>query len=178
MAMGEVLMWLLFTALLVPAGFVGWVIGHYSGGHAGTRTVTVRAAAPATTTATSTASATTTATATPTTTAAAKTTTAAVAAGSATAGKAVFTSSGCGACHTFAPAGSSSTVGPNLDTAPSADAKTAGMQLAPFVQQSIVDPNAYIAKGFAKGIMPGTFGQQLSKTQLADLVAFIVSGQK
>jgi mono/diheme cytochrome c family protein len=38
--------WLLFAALLVPAGVVGWVIGH--SGH-GTRTVTVGAATPAST---------------------------------------------------------------------------------------------------------------------------------
>jgi len=166
-ALGEVLVWVLFAALLVPAGFVGWVIGHYVGNGSGTRTVTVTASAPATTAA-------------PTTTAAAapKTTTATAAAGSATAGKAVFTSSGCGACHTFALAGSSAQVGPNLDTAPTADATKAGTALAAFVRQSITDPNAYIAPGFQKGIMPGTFGQSLSKTQLADLVAFIVSGQK
>ncbi len=30
-------------------------------------------------------------------------------------GEAVFNSAGCAACHTFAPAGSSGTVGPNLD---------------------------------------------------------------
>ena len=37
------------------------------------------------------------------------------AAGDATAGKAVFTSAGCVSCHTLADAGSTGTVGPNLD---------------------------------------------------------------
>jgi cytochrome c oxidase subunit 2 len=162
-AVGEVLMWLLFAVLLVPAGAVGWAIGHYTGHH-GTRTVTVTAAAPAT----STAAATTTAQA--TTTASATT--------DAAAAKATFTSAGCGACHTFAPAGTHATVGPQLDSAPTADAKTAGEPLAAFVRESIVDPNKYIAKGYPKGVMPGTFGTSLSKTQLDDLVAFIVAGQK
>ena len=41
--------WLLFVALLVPAGFTGWAIGHYTGRH--TRTVTVGANGQTTTSA-------------------------------------------------------------------------------------------------------------------------------
>ncbi|HEY3541597.1 MAG TPA: hypothetical protein VGK79_03560 [Gaiellaceae bacterium] len=41
-----------------------------------------------------------------------------------------------------------------------------------------MNPDAYIAKGFTKGLMPTTFGSTLSKTQLSDLVAFILSGTK
>src|SRR6476620_11208040 len=37
--------------------------------------------------------------------------------GDPTAGKAVFTSAGCGGCHTLAAAGSNGNVGPNLDQA-------------------------------------------------------------
>ena len=44
-------------------------------------------------------------------------------AGDAANGKQVFTSAGCGGCHTFEAAGSSGSVGPNLDdAAPSYDA--------------------------------------------------------
>jgi hypothetical protein len=51
------------------------------------------------------------------------------------------------------------------------------MALAAFIHQSIVDPNAYIAKGpYSKGIMPTSFGSSLSSSQLNNLVAFIVSG--
>jgi mono/diheme cytochrome c family protein len=35
--------------------------------------------------------------------------------GEATDGAAVFASAGCGSCHAFTPAGSSATIGPNLD---------------------------------------------------------------
>jgi mono/diheme cytochrome c family protein len=176
-------MWTLFTALLVPAGFVGWAIGHYNGG--GTKTVTVSAAATttsattaaATTAAASTAAATTAAATTaPATTPVATTSPAASAAGAAQ-GKAVYTSSGCGACHTFKPAGSSAKIGPDLDTKPAVDAKKAHMALAAFVRESIVKPDAYISPGYPKGIMPMTFGTQLSKTQLANLVSFIVGGK-
>jgi mono/diheme cytochrome c family protein len=155
---GEVLMWLLFVALLVPAGAVGWAIGHYTGHHGGTVTVTAAASQPK-----------------PATSAPpARTTTTTAAA--APDGKAVFVSSGCGACHTFKPAGASATIGPDLDTAPAKDAKTAGMPLAAFLKQSIDDPNAYVAKGFPKGVMPTTFKTSLTSAQLDALVTFLQSG--
>lgn len=161
------MLWLLFTALLFPAGVVGWAVGHYTAG--GHKTVTVTVSAPPTTTAATTTAATTTAAATTATTTAA-------AAGDATKGKAVFASAACGACHTFKPAGASATVGPDLDTKPATDAKAAKMPLAAFVRESIVNPDAFISPRYAKGIMPTTFGTQLSKTQLDDLVAFIAAG--
>jgi mono/diheme cytochrome c family protein len=89
--------------------------------------------------------------------------------GSAAAGRAVFTSAGCGACHTFAPAGTSGSVGPDLDEALQG-------QDAEFIRQSIVDPNAEITQGYNAGVMPQNFGQELSPQQLDDLVAFLMSG--
>jgi mono/diheme cytochrome c family protein len=89
--------------------------------------------------------------------------------GSPEAGKAVFASAGCGACHTFAPAGSSGSVGPDLSEA------LQGKDAA-FIRQSIVDPNADITEGYSAGVMPQNFGQQLSPKQLDDLVAFLMSG--
>jgi mono/diheme cytochrome c family protein len=49
----EALVWVLFAALLVPAGFVGYLIGRHDA-EGGTKTVTSAAATPATTTATTT----------------------------------------------------------------------------------------------------------------------------
>ena len=91
-------------------------------------------------------------------------------AGNPQAGKAVFDANGCGSCHTFSPAGSNGTVGPDLDNA------LKGKDAA-FIHQSIVDPNAEITSGYSAGIMPQTFGQQLSPKQLDDLVAFLQSNQ-
>ena len=178
---GEVLLWLLFFALLVPAGFTGWAIGHYTAGKKQTVTRTVTVAAPAPATTQTTASTTTAATGANTTGAATTTpttTAATTAAGNPAQGNSVFASNGCGACHTFRPAGSSATIGPDLDTKPALDAKKSNMQLAAFIQESIVNPNAYIASGYAKGVMPQTFGSTLTKTQLDDLVAFIAAGSK
>jgi mono/diheme cytochrome c family protein len=176
---GEVLVWLFFFALLVPAGFTGWAIGHYTAGAKNvTRTVTVAARASATTAATTTAAAptTTAATTTAATTTAATTAKAAAGGGNAAKGKSVFAANGCGACHTFKPAGSTASIGPDLDSKPSADAKKDKMELAAFVHESIVSPNAYISPGYSKGVMPPDFGTKLTKSQLADLVAFIVAG--
>ena len=86
--------------------------------------------------------------------------------GDAAAGKEVFMSSGCGGCHTYGPAGTSATIGPDLDTALQGKDPE-------FVLESIVDPNAEITEGFQANIMPATFGESLSDQQLADLVAFL-----
>jgi len=86
--------------------------------------------------------------------------------GDAAAGKEVFASSGCGGCHTYGPAGTSASIGPDLDTA------LKGKD-ADFVLESIVAPNDEIAPGFQANIMPSTFGESLSDKQLADLVAFL-----
>jgi cytochrome c551/c552 len=171
---GEVLIWVLFAALLFPAGFAGWAIGHYTslgGKPSSVRTVTVggSSSSATTTSAASTSSSTTSAT----------TTSSGGGGGDAAAGKTVFASSGCGSCHTFQPASATGTIGPDLDKAPASDAKADhNMALAAFVKESIVDPDKYIAKGYHAGLMPKTFGNSLSSTQLNDLVAFILSGTK
>jgi cytochrome c2 len=87
-------------------------------------------------------------------------------------GKALFAQDGCGACHTFKPAGSNGKVGPDLDNLAEA-AKKAGKPLDEFIAESIEDPNAYIAPGFKAGVMPPF---KLTTTQRADLVAFLSSG--
>ena len=158
------MIWLLFAILLFPAAFAGYAVGHYTSLGKPPATVTVNVGGTVSTT--------------PTTTSAATTTSSGGA--DVAAGKTIFTgASGCSSCHTFAPANSTGTIGPNLDTAPTQDAKADGnMQLAAFIKESIVNPDAYIAKGFsAPSLMPKTFGSSLSATQINDLVAFIVSGQ-
>lgn len=165
----EVLLWILFVALIFPAAFAGYAVGHYTS--LGKPAATVTTTVGSTTTPATTTSATTTTTSMTTTNSSG---------GDAAAGKAIFTgSSGCAGCHTFTPAGSSGTIGPDLDSAPAADAKADGnMALAAFIKQSIIDPSAYIAKGYSDGLMPKTFGTSLSSKQIDDLVAFILSGTK
>ena len=101
---------------------------------------------------------------------------AAVSGGGAEAGQAVYAENGCGSCHTFGPAGSKSTVGPDLDDL-AAQAKRAGEPLEDFVRSSIVAPDDYVEPGFAPGIMPKTYGQ-LPKDQLDALVQYLAGAGK
>jgi cytochrome c oxidase subunit II len=91
-----------------------------------------------------------------------------VAEGDPEAGKEVFDSANpaCGTCHTFEAAGSDGTTGPNLDDA------LQGKD-AQFILESIVNPDAEITDGYDAGIMPKTYGEDLSDKQLADLIAFL-----
>jgi mono/diheme cytochrome c family protein len=93
--------------------------------------------------------------------------------GNPAAGKAVFLSSGCPACHTFTPAGSTGKVGPNLDDLAANAQKANRGSLEQYTHESIVDPNAYIVPGYPSGVMTQTYGQTLNEKQLADLVAFL-----
>jgi len=86
-------------------------------------------------------------------------------------GKALFASNGCGSCHTLSAAGSSGQVGPNLD-------EVLKGKDAEFVRTSIVDPDSELAPGFQPGIMPKTFGDQLSDEQLDALVKYLLDSTK
>ncbi len=92
---------------------------------------------------------------------------------SAAAGLSVFNANGCSGCHTLSAAHASGTVGPDLDKLVSY-AQQAHRPLAAFVRESIVSPNAYVQPGYAKSIMPQTFGRSLAKTQLDAVVTFLV----
>jgi mono/diheme cytochrome c family protein len=83
------------------------------------------------------------------------------------AGAKVFASNGCGGCHTLAAAGAGGTAGPNLDEALPG-------QSAAMITESIVDPNAKIAKGYPANVMPPTFGSMLSKQELEQLVEYLI----
>jgi cytochrome c oxidase subunit II len=81
-------------------------------------------------------------------------------------GAQVFDSAGCSGCHALADAGSTATTGPNLDGA---------LQGKPtsFIEESIVDPNKEIAKGYPPDVMPQNFGDTLSPEELDALVKYL-----
>jgi cytochrome c oxidase subunit 2 len=90
--------------------------------------------------------------------------------GEAAQGEAVFTENGCGSCHTLSEAGANGTVGPNLDNISRPDRG--------YIEESIVDPNAEVAQGFRRGIMPGNFGDRLSPEELDALVEYLLEAQR
>jgi hypothetical protein len=83
-------------------------------------------------------------------------------------GAQVFANNGCSGCHTLAAANAGGTTGPDLD-------KVLPGQSAAQIEQSIVDPNAKIAKGYPSNVMPNNFKQLIPPAQLAQLVRFLVS---
>jgi cytochrome c oxidase subunit 2 len=80
-------------------------------------------------------------------------------------GKAIFTDTGCNACHTLADAGSSGTTGPDLD-------KVLAGKDADFIHESIVNPSAELAEGF-QDLMPKDYESQLSPEELDALVNYL-----
>jgi cytochrome c oxidase subunit 2 len=92
------------------------------------------------------------------------------------AGAAAFEKGGCGTCHAFKPAGSSASVGPDLDKL-AAYAQRAGKPLQAFIRESIVKPSAYVEKGYPN-VMPPGFDKSFSSSELDALVAYLAAGAK
>jgi mono/diheme cytochrome c family protein len=92
-------------------------------------------------------------------------------------GKSVFLTQQCGSCHLFTPAGSAAkgTIGPDLDKL-AEYANRANQPLAEFTRESIVSPDAYIEKGYPKGVMPKSYGD-LPPDDLDALVVFLAKPQ-
>jgi len=83
-----------------------------------------------------------------------------------TAGKPDVGAIGCGSCHTMKAAGTTGTVGPNLDKELTADPASA-------TRESIVDPNKEIISGYSANVMPTNYGTALTKPELAALVNYV-----
>lgn len=84
-------------------------------------------------------------------------------------GAQVFIASGCGTCHTFAAAGTTATVGPNLNEFLAPDDNAAG------IEEMIIDPEVEVAEGYSAGVMPQTYGQTIPPEELEQLVQFLVN---
>ena len=71
-------------------------------------------------------------------------------------GAQVFANNGCGGCHTLAAANSGGVTGPEPRRRP-------GRPDARRVEESIVDPNAKIAKGYPPNVMPQNYSRSLTQ---------------
>jgi len=92
-------------------------------------------------------------------------------------GETAFQTFGCGGCHTFKPAGSTGTVGPDLDNLKADAAEAKRGSLTAFIHESIVDPAAYLQPGYPDA-MPHIFGSQIPAKQLTQLVQYLAQGAK
>jgi mono/diheme cytochrome c family protein len=83
-------------------------------------------------------------------------------------GAQVFANNGCGGCHTLAAAKSGGVTGPNLD-------EVLPGQSAAMVEESIVDPNAHLAKGYPANVMPANFKTLIEPQEIEQLVEYLIS---
>jgi cytochrome c553 len=83
----------------------------------------------------------------------------------------VWAAHGCGSCHTFAAAGATGTLAPDLRQtlrgAPSA-----------VIRRAIVEPAASASPGYGTGMMPEDYAKRMSRRELDHLVAFIARGAR
>ena len=72
----------------------------------------------------------------------------------------------CGSCHTMKAAGTSGTIGPNLDKELTSDPASA-------TRESIVDPNKEIVPGYRANVMPANYATALTPQQLDAVVNYV-----
>jgi cytochrome c oxidase subunit II len=88
-----------------------------------------------------------------------------------TAGKPDAGAPACGQRHTLAEAQASGSAGPNLDD-------TLKGKDAAYIKESIVEPNAQVASGFGRNVMPDTYESTLSAAEVDALVKFLSDATK
>lgn len=82
-------------------------------------------------------------------------------------GAQVFANNGCGGCHTLSAAKSGGVTGPDLD-------EVLPGQSAAMIDESIVDPNAHLAKGYPANVMPQNFSSIIKPNEIEDLVQYLI----
>ena len=81
---------------------------------------------------------------------------------------------GCATCHSLEPG--KTIVGPSLaGVATRAQQAEQGEDAGQYLRQSIRDPNAVIAPGFASGVMYPRYAENLTGEQIDDLVAYLLT---
>jgi mono/diheme cytochrome c family protein len=92
----------------------------------------------------------------------------------ATSGRQIFVAAGCGSCHELAKAGTNGTTGPSLDDlASAAGQRESGTSPEEYVEESLVEPDAFVVEGFQPGVMP-SFEGRLSERQIQTLVDYLL----
>jgi len=81
----------------------------------------------------------------------------------------------CAACHSLQE--NQTLVGPSLaGIATRAASRKDGYTVEQYLHESIVQPNTYIVESFGSpSVMPATFGEQMTKQDLADIIAYLLT---
>jgi len=87
-------------------------------------------------------------------------------------GAQLFTSVGCGSCHTLSAANSTGTTGPDLNESLATDDDTQG------IEEMIVHPNSEVVEGYPPNVMPKSYGESLSESEVHELAEFLVASTK
>jgi cytochrome c oxidase subunit 2 len=88
-------------------------------------------------------------------------------------GEQIFTAAGCAGCHTFSPAGSKGTIGPNLDDLKAvAGKREPGKSADEYIRESLTKPDAFIVDGF-QNAMP-SFEGRLTDKQIQALIDYLL----
>ncbi len=91
------------------------------------------------------------------------------------AGREIFISAGCNACHTLDDADATAAVGPDLnELAAVAEDREPRKNAEEYVEESIVDPPAFVVDGYSGDTMPGNFGDQLTPEEIDTLVEYLL----
>jgi len=90
-------------------------------------------------------------------------------------GEALFKGMGaCNTCHDVTDG--TVIVGPSLrGIASRAAQREPGVSAQAYIEESIVAPNKFIVPGFQAGLMPQTYAERLTKDQIVDLVAYLMT---
>jgi mono/diheme cytochrome c family protein len=88
-------------------------------------------------------------------------------------GDQIFTAAGCAGCHTFGPAKSTGTIGPDLNELKTEAAKMEkGKSAEAYIRESLEDPGAFVVEGYPNA-MPA-FKGKLTDAQIKALVDFLL----
>ena len=93
-----------------------------------------------------------------------------------------FAAGGCVACHAIkGVGGEGATAGPGLSRLGDVgELRRAGMSTVDYIQESVIDPDAFVRPNCPtgacpSGVMPQTYGETLSESQIATIVEYLAA---
>jgi mono/diheme cytochrome c family protein len=87
---------------------------------------------------------------------------------------ALGSAAGCKTCHSLEPG--VIVIGPSLaGIGGSAGTRLENMTAEDYIKESIMKPDAYLVEGFPSGVMPSSYGSQLSTEEVDSLVSYLLT---